>query len=88
MYTLISCSLINFYRLFICLFKLCFCCLLGKVAKEQEKELKMKRKSIKKTMSRKLYIGTRIVRGVDWKWRDQDGTPPGVGTVIGEVKNG
>ena len=36
----------------------------------------------------KLTVGTRVVRGVDWKWRDQDGRPPGAGTVIGEVRNG
>lgn len=39
-------------------------------------------------MSKKLHIGTRIARGVDWKWREQDGTPPVGGTVIGELKNG
>ena len=36
----------------------------------------------------KLTVGTRVVRGVDWKWRDQDGRPPGGGIVIGEVRNG
>ena len=24
-------------------------------------------------------------RGVDWKWNDQDGPPPGEGRVIGEL---
>lgn len=28
------------------------------------------------------------MRGMDWKWRDQDGTPPGEGTVNGELHNG
>lgn len=37
---------------------------------------------------KKLHIGTRIIRGVDWKWRDQDGIPPVPGTVIGELRNG
>ncbi|CAD6227584.1 GSCOCG00001264001-RA-CDS [Cotesia congregata] len=32
-----------------------------------------------------MKIGTRVVRGVDWKWGDQDGTPPGEGRVIGEL---
>lgn len=33
-------------------------------------------------------MGARVVRGLDWKWRDQDGTPPGEGTVTGELHNG
>lgn len=37
---------------------------------------------------KKLHIGARVVRGVDWKWRDQDGIPPVPGTVIGELRNG
>lgn len=32
-----------------------------------------------------MKIGTRVVRGVDWKWADQDGPPPGEGRVIGEL---
>ncbi|XP_073987726.1 E3 ubiquitin-protein ligase HERC2 isoform X1 [Rhodnius prolixus] len=32
-----------------------------------------------------LQIGTRVVRGPDWKWGDQDGPPPGEGRVIGEL---
>ena len=28
------------------------------------------------------------MRGMDWKWRDQDGNPPGEGTVTGELHNG
>ena len=32
-----------------------------------------------------MKINTRVVRGVDWKWGDQDGPPPGEGTVIGEL---
>ncbi|KAL3879973.1 hypothetical protein ACJMK2_032247, partial [Sinanodonta woodiana] len=32
-----------------------------------------------------MKIGTRVVRGVDWKWGDQDGPPPGLGRVIGEL---
>lgn len=26
-----------------------------------------------------------MVRGIDWKWGDQDGPQPGEGTVIGEL---
>lgn len=32
-----------------------------------------------------MKIGTRIVRGADWKWGDQDGPPPGEGRIISEV---
>ncbi|KAL8607282.1 hypothetical protein ACOMHN_047613 [Nucella lapillus] len=32
-----------------------------------------------------MKIGTLVVRGVDWKWGDQDGPPPGLGRVIGEL---
>lgn len=58
----------------------------GKAAKEQEKQLRQKRNFVKGYMMKKLHIGTRVSRGIDWKWRDQDGSVPG--TVIGEVRNG
>ncbi|XP_045542472.1 probable E3 ubiquitin-protein ligase HERC2 [Papilio machaon] len=32
-----------------------------------------------------MKIGTRVVRGRDWKWGDQDGGPGGEGRVIGEL---
>ncbi|XP_074649618.1 E3 ubiquitin-protein ligase HERC2-like [Tubulanus polymorphus] len=32
-----------------------------------------------------MKVGTRVVRGVDWKWGDQDGPAPSTGTVIGEL---
>ncbi|KFM56574.1 E3 ubiquitin-protein ligase HERC2, partial [Stegodyphus mimosarum] len=32
-----------------------------------------------------MKIGTRVVKGVDWKWGHQDGPPPGEGTVIGAL---
>ncbi|XP_018562377.1 E3 ubiquitin-protein ligase HERC2 isoform X2 [Anoplophora glabripennis] len=32
-----------------------------------------------------MKLGTRVVRGADWKWGDQDGNPPGEGRVIGEL---
>ena len=35
-----------------------------------------------------MVIGARVVRGIDWKWRDQDGRTPGEGTVTGELHNG
>lgn len=32
-----------------------------------------------------LILGTRVTRGADWKWGDQNGPPNGVGRVIGEL---
>ena len=36
-------------------------------------------------MAELMKIGTRVCRGQDWKWGDQDGPPPSLGTVIGEL---
>ena len=33
----------------------------------------------------KIHIGTRVVRGPDWKWGDQDGPSPSEGTIISEL---
>ena len=60
----------------------------GKAAKEQAVLVRHKRHQVKFMVMKKLHIGTRVVRGVDWKWRDQDGHPPVPGTVIGELRNG
>lgn len=35
------------------------------------------------TSSPTIKTGDRVRRGPDWKWNDQDGTPPGLGTVLG-----
>ncbi|RXG68738.1 putative HERC2-like protein 3 [Armadillidium vulgare] len=32
-----------------------------------------------------MRVGTRVKRGMDWKWNDQDGPQPGEGRVIGEL---
>ena len=37
---------------------------------------------------KKMVVGARVVRGVDWKWGDQDGSPQGEGTITGELHNG
>lgn len=50
--------------------------------------MKKQRKHVKMNVMKKLTIGARVVRGVDWKWREQDGNPPGIGTVTGELRNG
>lgn len=35
-------------------------------------------------LTKLMKIGTRVVRGVDWKWGEQDG-PSGEGRIISEV---
>ena len=61
---------------------------IGRAARELEVEIRRKRNHVKKHVMKKLQIGCRVVRGIDWKWRDQDGNPPVQGTVIGELRNG
>ncbi|XP_065564117.1 E3 ubiquitin-protein ligase HECTD1-like isoform X3 [Artemia franciscana] len=61
---------------------------LGKAAREMEAQVRKQRRHIKNNVLKHLQPGARVVRGVDWKWRDQDGTPPGEGTVVGELHNG
>ena len=50
--------------------------------------MKKQRKHVKTNIMKKLTMGARVVRGVDWKWREQDGNPAGIGTVTGELRNG
>ncbi|KAK3907967.1 E3 ubiquitin-protein ligase HERC2 [Frankliniella fusca] len=33
-------------------------------------------------MAARIKVGSRVVRGADWKWSDQDGNPPGEGRVV------
>ncbi len=61
---------------------------LGKAAKEAEANLRRQRRLMRTHILRHMVIGARVVRGLDWKWRDQDGNPPGEGTVTGELHNG
>ncbi|KAL1139402.1 hypothetical protein AAG570_006386 [Ranatra chinensis] len=61
---------------------------LGKIAKEAEASLRKQRRFVKTQIVKQMVVGARVVRGIDWKWRDQDGTPPGEGTVTGELHNG
>lgn len=36
-------------------------------------------------MATMMKVGTTVVRGLDWKWGDQDGSPPGEGKVVTEL---
>ncbi|XP_062549271.1 E3 ubiquitin-protein ligase Ufd4 isoform X3 [Armigeres subalbatus] len=61
---------------------------MGKAAaKENEARLRRERRQIRAQL-KCITQGARVVRGVDWHWDDQDGSPPGEGTVTGEIHNG
>ncbi|XP_072425082.1 E3 ubiquitin-protein ligase HECTD1 isoform X5 [Chiloscyllium punctatum] len=61
---------------------------LGKAAKEAEANLRRQRRLVRSQVLKYMVPGARVVRGIDWKWRDQDGNPPGEGTITGELHNG
>lgn len=50
---------------------------LGRAAKEAEAGVRKQRRFIKTQVLKHLVAGVRVARGLDWKWRDQDGVPPG-----------
>uniref|UniRef100_A0A8C5CSD8 E3 ubiquitin-protein ligase n=1 Tax=Gadus morhua TaxID=8049 RepID=A0A8C5CSD8_GADMO len=60
---------------------------LGKAVKEAEANLRRQRRLFRSQVMKYIVPGARVVRGIDWKWRDQDGTA-GEGTVTGEAHNG
>ena len=74
---------------------------LGRAAREAEANLRRQRRMVRHQMLRHLVPGARVVRGLDWKWRDQDGSTttaaaasagglaqPAEGLVTGELHNG
>ncbi|TDG98519.1 hypothetical protein EPR50_G00201110 [Perca flavescens] len=61
---------------------------LGKAVKEAEANLRRQRRLFRSQVMKYIVPGARVVRGIDWKWRDQDGNPSGDGTVTGEAHNG
>ncbi|XP_061088676.1 E3 ubiquitin-protein ligase HECTD1 isoform X2 [Conger conger] len=61
---------------------------LGKAVKEAEANLRRQRRLFRSQVMKYIVPGARVVRGIDWKWRDQDGNPVGEGTVTGEAHNG
>lgn len=62
--------------------------LTGKAAKEAEANLRRQRRLVRSQVLKYMVPGARVIRGLDWKWRDQDGSPQGEGTVTGELHNG
>lgn len=62
---------------------------MGKVsAKETETKIRRERRLIRSQL-KNITTGARVVRGVDWRWDEQDGVGENrVGTVTGEIHNG
>ncbi|XP_047650424.1 E3 ubiquitin-protein ligase HECTD1 isoform X5 [Phacochoerus africanus] len=60
---------------------------LGKAAKEAEANLRRQRRLVRSQVLKYMVPGARVIRGLDWKWRDQDGSPQGEGTITGELHN-
>ena len=59
----------------------------GRAAREVEAINKRQRRKVKSQV-RNLVKGARVVRGPDWKWRDQDGGVGSVGTITGNLHDG
>lgn len=53
---------------------------LGRAAREAEAGIRKLRRFIKSQVLRHLVPGARVARGLDWKWREQDGVPQGIVT--------
>lgn len=62
---------------------------MGKAAaKEAETKIRRERRQIRSQLKH-ITTGARVVRAVDWRWDDQDGTGDvKIGTVTGEIHNG
>jgi E3 ubiquitin-protein ligase HECTD1 len=55
---------------------------------EEERTIELERHEARK-MARRMHPGVRVMRGVDWKWGNQDGFPEkGQGTVRGTLRTG
>ncbi|XP_053597850.1 E3 ubiquitin-protein ligase HECTD1 isoform X1 [Microplitis demolitor] len=61
---------------------------LGRAAREAEAGVRRQRRLIKSQVLKHLVAGARVARGLDWKWKDQDGVPAGEGSITGELHNG
>ena len=54
----------------------------GRAAREAEASVRRQRRLMRSQVLRQMVVGARVIRGLDWKWRDQDGNPPGNLSVI------
>nr|XP_016939130.1 E3 ubiquitin-protein ligase Ufd4 [Drosophila suzukii]XP_016939137.1 E3 ubiquitin-protein ligase Ufd4 [Drosophila suzukii] len=58
---------------------------IGKSVKEAEAKIRRERRQIRAQL-KQMTTGARVIRGVDWRWEDQDGCAEG--TITGEIHNG
>ncbi|XP_034668273.1 E3 ubiquitin-protein ligase Ufd4 [Drosophila subobscura] len=58
---------------------------IGKSVKEAEAKIRRERRQIRAQLKH-MTTGARVVRGIDWRWDDQDGSSEG--TITGEIHNG
>ncbi|KAI8043508.1 hypothetical protein M5D96_004840 [Drosophila gunungcola] len=58
---------------------------IGKSVKEAEAKIRRERRQIRAQLKH-MTTGARVIRGVDWRWEDQDGCAEG--TITGEIHNG
>lgn len=62
---------------------------IGKAMREAEANIRRQRRLIRTQMLKHMTISARVVRGVDWKWRNQDSATdslPGEGTITSGVR--
>ncbi|ESO05310.1 hypothetical protein HELRODRAFT_111260 [Helobdella robusta] len=64
------------------------CLDLDKTVRESEAQQRRQRRYIRMHVLKNIVPGVKVVRGLDWKWKDQDGSPPGEGVIIGELHTG
>lgn len=55
------------------------------VVKENEAKMRRERRQVRSQLKH-FTTGARVLRGVDWRWDDQDGTTEG--TITGDIHNG
>lgn len=61
---------------------------MGKIAaKETETKMRRDRRQVR-TQLKHFTQGSRVVRGVDWRWDDQDGSVASEGIITSEIHNG
>lgn len=61
---------------------------MGKIAaKEIETKMRRDRRQVRSQL-KNFTQGSRVLRGVDWRWDDQDGSIPCEGVITSEIHNG
>lgn len=56
-------------------------------SRDMDASPRRQRRLVRSQMLRNLRVGSKVVRGRDWKWKDQDGPASAEGLVTGEIQN-